>query len=114
MNLKFSYALVILLLLSGCFYKTPVQQGNILDQKDIDLVKPGMSKQQVAIILGTPSIADPFNKNRWDYISTAKIKGKLEPIKKFSAYFENDKLIKTEGNYYPQSSEVIDENENEN
>lgn len=98
--------LMILLLsfsLTGC-YKTPVQQGNLLKQKDIDEVKPGMTKKQVAIILGTPAIADPFNNDRWDYINTSKVKGKYKKLKKFTIYFDNDELVRTEGNYFPQDN----------
>ena len=91
--------------LTAC-YKTPVQQGNILKQEDIDEVKPGMTKQQVAIILGTPTVADPFNQNRWDYINTFKAKGKYKKLKKFSLFFENNELIKTEGNYFPNKDNV--------
>lgn len=90
--------------LSGC-YKSPVQQGNLLKQEDINEVKPGMSKQQVAIILGTPLIADPFEHDRWDYISTNKVKGKYQKSKKFSVFFESDKLIRTEGNYSPEEAQ---------
>lgn len=90
--------------LLGC-YKSPVQQGNLLKQEDINEVKPGMSKQQVAIILGTPLIADPFDHDRWDYISTNKVKGRFKKSKKFSLFFEDDKLIRTEGNYHPEDTE---------
>jgi outer membrane protein assembly factor BamE len=93
------------LTLTGC-YKTPVQQGNILKQEDIDEVKPGMTRQQVAIILGTPTIADPFNQDRWDYINTQKVKGKYKKLKKFSLFFKNNELIRTEGNYFPNDEEV--------
>lgn len=95
---------LILLATSSCIYKTPVQQGNILVQKDVNQIKPGMSKRQVAIILGTPAIADPFNQDRWDYVSTYKIDGTIEEIKRLTLYFENNKLTKTEGNYFPDSS----------
>lgn len=83
-------------------YKTPVQQGNVLVQDDIDQIKPGMSKRQIAIILGTPAIADPFNQNRWDYINTFKIDGKIKEIKHLTLHFDQDKLVKTEGNYFPE------------
>ncbi|MCX7554652.1 outer membrane protein assembly factor BamE [Marinicella sp. S1101] len=90
--------------LSGC-YKVPVQQGNILKQEDIDEIKPGMTKQQVAIVLGTPTIADPFNQDRWDYINTTKSKGEFKKLKKFSLYFEDNKLVRTEGNYFPDKGD---------
>ncbi len=97
--------LLALTSLTAC-YKTPVQQGNILKQEDIDEVKPGMTKQQIVIILGTPTVADPFNQDRWDYINTSKLKGKFKKIKKFSLFFENNKLVRTEGNYFPNKEDV--------
>lgn len=93
--------LSVLLSLSAC-YKTPIQQGNILKQEDINEIKPGMSKKQVAIILGTPAIADPFNQDRWDYINTSKVKGKFKKLKKLTLYFEDNELVRTEGNYFPE------------
>ncbi|KAA3648597.1 MAG: outer membrane protein assembly factor BamE [Proteobacteria bacterium] len=101
--------LVILFSLSftAC-YKTPIQQGNILKQEDINEIKPGMTKKQVAIILGTPAIANPFNQDRWDYINTLKNKGKFKKLKKLTLYFENDELVKTEGNYFPEENETLD------
>jgi outer membrane protein assembly factor BamE len=97
-----------LLTLTAC-YKTPVQQGNILKQEDIDEIKPGMTKQQVAIVLGTPTVADPFVQDRWDYINTNKSKGDFKKLKKFTLYFENNELVRTEGNYYPKDEEVTTE-----
>jgi outer membrane protein assembly factor BamE len=99
----------ILFVSTGCVYKTPVQQGNVLVQKDVDQVKPGMSKRQVAIILGTPAIADPFNQDRWDYVNTFKLNGKIDKIKRLTLFFENNQLVKTEGNYFPESNREITE-----
>ncbi|VAW39476.1 hypothetical protein MNBD_GAMMA01-2318 [hydrothermal vent metagenome] len=96
--------LIFILFSTACIYKTPVQQGNVLVQTDIDQIKPGMSKRQVAIILGTPAIADPFNQNRWDYVNTFKLKGKIDKIKRLTLYFSDDKLTKTEGNYFPDAT----------
>ncbi|MBL4773294.1 MAG: outer membrane protein assembly factor BamE [Alcanivoracaceae bacterium] len=97
-------SLIFSLFISSCMYKTPVQQGNILVQEDVDEIKPGMSKRQVVLILGTPAIADPFNQNRWDYINTFKFKGEIDKVKRFTLYFLDDKLIKTEGNYFPEKN----------
>lgn len=94
-------AFILSLSLSAC-YKTPIQQGNILKQEDINEVKPGMTKKQVAIILGTPAIADPFNQDRWDYINTTKVKGEFKKLKKLTLFFENNELVRTEGNYFPE------------
>lgn len=93
----------MVLFTTSCIYKTPVQQGNVLVQKDVDEIKPGMSKRQIAIILGTPAIADPFNQDRWDYLNTFKIDGNIDEVKKLTLYFEDNKLIRTEGNYFPEN-----------
>lgn len=97
--------LLLSLSLTAC-YKTPVQQGNLLQQEDIDEVKPGMTKKQVAILLGTPAIADPFNQDRWDYINTSKVKGEFKKLKKLTLYFEDNELARTEGNYFPENEPV--------
>ncbi len=85
---------------SGCLYRVPVQQGNILKEDDIKEVQLGMSRRQVSLILGTPAIADPFHQDRWDYISTSKVKGKFHPVKKLTIYFDNGKVSRIE-NHYP-------------
>lgn len=101
--------LIFILISSACVYKTPVQQGNILVQKDVDEIRPGMIKRQIAIILGTPAIADPFNQDRWDYINTFKIDGKIDEIKRLTLFFKDNKLVRTEGNYFPEkNTENID------
>ena len=55
-------------LASGCVYRINIQQGNFLDQAAVDQVKPGMTRSQIRYLLGTPMVADPFAKDRWDYI----------------------------------------------
>src|SRR5882757_9427089 len=51
---------------SGCVYRVPIQQGNLLETKDIDQVAVGMTQAQVRYVLGTPMVVDPFSKDRWD------------------------------------------------
>jgi outer membrane protein assembly factor BamE len=53
---------------AGCVYRLDVQQGNLLEQKDIEAIQPGMTRNQVRFLLGTPIAADPFRTNRWDYM----------------------------------------------
>jgi outer membrane protein assembly factor BamE len=55
-------------LVSGCVYRVDVQQGNLLDEEDIDAVQAGMTRSQVRFLLGTPMIEDPFHHDRWDYV----------------------------------------------
>ena len=71
---KLLLILLSLAFLFGCesinfpsVHKIGIQQGNILDQKMIDQLFIGMTKNQVKYVLGTPIINDTFTGNRWDY-----------------------------------------------
>jgi len=91
--------IAVLSLSSGCklIYKQNVQQGNAHEQEDLDQVELGMSKKQVAYLLGTPAINDPFHKDRWDYISMLSRRGG-EPVRRLvTLRFENDLLVATDG-----------------
>ncbi len=79
-------------------YKIDVQQGNILTQDMVVQLRPGLSKEQVRFILGTPVLMDLFHANRWDYVyRLQKGSGEVE-TRKFSTFFDaNDKLIRVGG-----------------
>ena len=80
------------LLLTGCniIYKQNIQQGNALEQEDLDQLEIGMSKNQVAFLLGTPAIQDPFNQSRWDYLSSFSRRGG-DPVRRLvTLKFEDD------------------------
>ncbi len=93
-------ALIAVLMFSpGCkiIYKQNVQQGNAIEQDDLDEVSLGMTKKQVAYLLGTPAIHDPFHQDRWDYISMLSRRGG-EPVSRLvTLNFENDSLVSTVG-----------------
>ena len=50
-------------------------------------LKPGMSKEQVRLILGTPLLNDIFHADRWDYVTGARTDGKREQ-RKLTVLFE--------------------------
>ncbi len=90
--------------LGGCgvIYKPDIQQGNVLNKDNVEQLKPGMSKEQVLSLLGQPSVASPFDQDRWDYVSTLQQRGGKIALKNFIVYFENDVLARTEGDYRPE------------
>lgn len=92
----------------GILYRQPIYQGNLLEKTAVDQLQPGMSKQQVAALLGSPSIADPFHHQRWDYTTTQRIgrAGKTE-VKNFTLYFEGEALAKWDGEYFPEQDEQL-------
>ena len=71
---QFFLLIVALLLLSACShlrgYTPAYQQGNVIDQKRLALLKPGMSKEEVAYVIGTPIVDNLFAQDRWDYVYT--------------------------------------------
>ena len=87
----------------GVLYKQPIYQGNLMETEAVGQLKPGMSKQQVAGLLGTPSIADPFHAQRWDYAATERTdrRGTVKGMT-LTLHFENDTLVRWEGDYFPE------------
>jgi outer membrane protein assembly factor BamE len=76
---------------SGCVYRANISQGNLIEQKDLDQVEVGMTRNQVRFLLGTPMIDDPFHASRWDYVYYLKIGRKDATFKRWvSVIFDND------------------------
>lgn len=72
---RWAVAGLLALWLSGCAveryfleYRINVQQGNLIEQKQIVQLRPGMTRDQVRYVLGTPLLQDPFHADRWDYV----------------------------------------------
>jgi len=86
-------ALALSLTTGACVYRINIQQGNFLDQAAVDQVKNGMTRSQVRYLLGTPMVADSFNKERWDYIYYLK-KGRSRHVdsRRVTVYFDGDKV----------------------
>lgn len=97
------------LLLSGCnlIYKQPLFQGNLLDKQNVEQLKPGMTREQVVSLLGTPPLADPFHAERWDYVATERRDHGDTQVKNLSLWFEGDTLSKMEGEYFPEQDAAL-------
>ena len=107
---KLLLVLVVALVTAGCgvIYRQPIYQGNLLEKSAVDQLQAGMSKQQVMLLLGTPSIADPFHHDRWDYTATQRV-GRVAKTetKNLTLWFEGDALGKWEGDYFPEQDEAL-------
>ena len=49
-------------------YRPDVQQGNVITSDMVDQLRPGMTRDQVKFMLGTPLLTDGFHPDRWDYL----------------------------------------------
>ena len=85
-------------------HKITVQQGNVITQEMVDQLKPGMTREQVAFIMGEPVVRNIFNQDRWDYIYTIKVPGRFENEQRFTVFFENDALSSLTGDLAPSDS----------
>ena len=94
---------------SGCHmvYTPDVQQGNLLDKAMVDQLKPGMTKRQTLLLMGTPSVSTPFEQNRWDYVSTMSRRGGPIKVRTFTLTFNNDILARTDGDFFAADAEAL-------
>lgn len=82
-------------------YRMEIQQGNFVSQDMVSQLKPGMSKEQVRFILGTPLVTDIFHADRWDYIYWREgSEGKREQ-RKLVVHFDNGQLARLDGDVVP-------------
>ncbi|WP_416308261.1 outer membrane protein assembly factor BamE [Neptunicella sp. SCSIO 80796] len=83
---------------SGFIYRIDIPQGNYLEQKDVDKLRIGMSKEQVIYVLGRPVVKDSFDHDTWYYVYSMK-RGMSDNNfrKEMNIFFEDDKVAKVTG-----------------
>ncbi len=96
--------IITALFLSACsswVFRYDIAQGNYLEQKGIDKLQVGMTKEQVKFILGSPVVVDAFSGDTWNYVYTLKSgrSAKFNQKKHFILTFSNDLLISATGDY---------------
>ncbi|MFC7300156.1 outer membrane protein assembly factor BamE [Cognatiluteimonas weifangensis] len=108
--LPLTLAALVALSTAGCgiLYKQPIYQGNLMEQTAVEQLQAGMSMQQVQALLGTPSIADPFHHDRWDYTASERTDrlGHIE-VKTFTVWFDNGVVSRWEGEYFPEQDQAL-------
>ena len=78
---------------AGCVYRVDIQQGNLLDDQDVDAIQPGMTRSQVRFLLGTPIVEDTFHRDRWDYVYYLRQgRGRREEKRWLIVSFAEDKV----------------------
>ncbi|MEZ5559685.1 MAG: outer membrane protein assembly factor BamE [Pseudomonadales bacterium] len=85
-------------------HKVTVQQGNLITQDMVDRLKPGMTRSQVAYVMGEPVVRNSFDDARWDYIYTIEIPGYYQEEKRLSLFFENGLLAYFTGDFVPSAA----------
>ena len=115
-NKPLCLALAALIGLSACSaervslfpsYKLKVIQGNELDPRAVVSLQAGMSRDQVQLLLGTPLLRDAFHADRWDYTFNTSRNGIIKDRSNLTVYFENDVLVRAEGDAIQKSIETL-------
>lgn len=85
------------LVLAACVYRIDIQQGNLLEDKDIAQVEVGMTRSQVQFLLGTPMVSDSFHRDRWDYAYYYR-QGRSREVQRrwMIVHFENERVGRIE------------------
>lgn len=106
---KFFIASLFALLASGCgvLYKVDIYQGNLLEASSVEQLEPGLSKRQVFALLGSPSVQDPFHRQRWDYVASIRKRGGDTEVKALVLTFQGDTLASISGDYFPENDEAL-------
>lgn len=116
MNKTLCLAVAALLGLAACSaervsmfpsYKLKVVQGNELDPRAVVSLQPGMTRDQVQLLLGTPLLQDAFHADRWDYTFNTSRNGVISNQSNLTLYFENDALAKAEGDAIQKAIEAL-------
>ena len=85
------------LALTACVYRIDIQQGNLLDEVDINQIDLGMTRSQVQFLLGTPMVSDSFHRDRWDYAYYYRRGRSPDADRRWVVvYFENDRVQRIE------------------
>ena len=81
------------LLTTGCaVYKMDIQQGNSISNETVSQLRKGMTKSEVASLLGNPLLQDNFRNNRWDYIYYTGKGRKSSKQQSLTLIFINERL----------------------
>ena len=88
-------------------YRIDIMQGNVVTQELAVQVKPGMSREQVRDLLGSPLLTSAFHADRWDYVFTLRRQGVEPQRRSVVATFKDNKLDKLEAPDLPSEREFV-------
>ncbi len=78
-------------------YKMEIQQGNFVSQEMVSKLKPGMTREEVRLVLGTPLLTDIFHSDRWDYVYWREDEAGKTEQRRLAVFFADNKLSRLDG-----------------
>lgn len=116
---RFGAVLLASLLAAGCMssrgegvspwtpYRMEVVQGNVVTREMVEQLRPGLAREQVRNLLGSPLLTDIFHADRWDYVFTIRRQGAAPQQRRVTVYFEGDRLARHEASDLPSEREFV-------
>ena len=115
MNFKASALILPLLVtlpLGGCFTST-YTHGHVITSDMLNQDRVGSSREQVELVLGTPSTTSSLNGDAYYYISqktatTAFMAPDIVEQRVVAVYFDKDGYVQDLGNYSLEDGKIVD------
>ncbi|MEY2622638.1 MAG: outer membrane protein assembly factor BamE precursor [Pseudomonadota bacterium] len=86
-------------------YRVEIVQGNVVTREQLAVLRPGLTRNQVREVLGSPLIASLFHAERWDYTFAIRRKGTEPLLRRVSVFFEGDRMTRVEADELPTEAE---------
>ena len=88
-------------------YKIDVVQGNVVTREQVQALRPGMAREQVRNVLGSPLLMSVFHANRWDYVFTFRRQGQEPQQRRVAVFFKGDVMERFEADELPSETEFV-------
>lgn len=88
-------------------HRMDIQQGNVVTRERLQMLQPGMSREQVRNVLGSPLLTSVFHAHRWDYVFTLKSQDQEPQQRRLTVFFKDDGLERFEGDELPSEAEFL-------
>ncbi len=78
-------------------YRIDVRQGNFVTQEMVAQLRPGLTRDQVRFILGSPLVTDIFHADRWDYLYRFQPGRGEVSERRLTVFFVDNRLARVAG-----------------
>jgi len=107
-------AILCLVPLAACNTSEVLNQGYVVDEKSLELVPEGSSREQVLLALGSPSTTATFDNEVFYYISQKRVRPvafmqpRLVDQRVLAVYFNEEDRVERIANYGLQDGRLFD------
>ena len=103
-HVKLIFLACLITTLVGCVYHPPIQQGNIITDKDLSTLHEGITKNQVRTILDDPVLVNIFADNRMVYVYTCQLSNQIMQSTRLIIHLCNNHVT----NFWTDKNKIID------